>query len=255
MPNDIVYCAPTYPVFFGKLEPSLTLIKFLAYLKHLGGSKSCVAIRCARLRCPTFGIHIAHIGSLVASKQVSRVNATGIITSVTDIESVRNWPKMNFVADTVRAVATSVVPKKSISIGGKHTCPNPTFILFRFFYVEPERLGECSRRSGIFVAREFSRIVSRNEPVRFTLPNAVPCIVFRGNCSFLSTSTMTVTVWDFLRRLFGGIVGVHQKLTFLGLIRGRVQARCPVLSWGATGVIVACLAQMYQWVLYIARCG
>lgn len=185
----------------------------------------------------TFFGHVLHIVSMSSGEKMLGITAFWIVALMARLQAFAQRPVVQFVGKAMSVYPSFWAVKLHDAIAAVLGIarPLPTIVWATLIDTLPKVF---LAGGGVIVwAKSFSgrRAMSGDVVEWLSLhPTASRSVDF-GNCSFLSTTTVTITIGDFLR---GIIAHVDTLLSEFGLIRRRVDARWPVLLLLFIGVII-----------------
>lgn len=218
-----------------------------------------------------------HVGSIVcwsSEEQMRRIDTIPDIAAMQNPETIRNRTIVDFIGNAVRSKRFSAMHDLSIAKWVGAGRPKPALVFVAFVYAFPELLGNfhaltMSTKIALWLSLHMTSLMIRfggnagllaatahaktrwiwiwiwhgvmaSIGMAYDIARGLSFDVsfFRsvcpGNWGKLTTTTMTVAV----RNLVRGIIGEHQKFTFLGLIRRRVASTLAGLFAFSTPVII-----------------
>ncbi len=151
------------------------------------------------IRSPFVGF-VSMIFGKCPQKEMIWVNAYRIVAFVANIQSIRYRTVMNLITEAMRGDALSININFSIAITFLGCLPFPaiTRITDRDFFPETSCWGLGSSASILVTIDKFTR---------FTFLQSVAYAIVLNNISLFSASAMAVSIGDFLRGCFCGMIG------------------------------------------------
>lgn len=137
--NDISNSLLNNAIFSGEfmLEDATRRVSATDFVDLLLG-QFCAA-RPFAMRVSALLVHIARVVLLRTKKQMSRINASAVVTMVTHMQAIGNWAISEFIRHAVRGVH-SVSTQANFSVSMMVMCcrPLPTFIRAALVYLFPK---------------------------------------------------------------------------------------------------------------------
>lgn len=178
---------------------------FLAYLLDLGYRELGVAMRLSvAVIVASLRDHVMHIVCGCTDKQMCRINASRVIAPMADKQAIWNRPIMQFPAKSMgKKILIAPYAKMPIALYEFCRLPLPAFIGAAFIDLAPKTLG-----SGTW---GFA-VVAGYEVIRFSTSRAATLITVLRDACFLSTTTMAITVRDFVRGMIHDVVSASNAI-------------------------------------------
>lgn len=177
-------------------------------LLHLGFCQQCVVASLTKAVTPL----LHHIGGIVlrgSKKQVAGIDAFAIVAPMANDKPLWNRANMNFVGKPMGDICAVAKPQPAISSVNHRALPFPTFVGVAGGEMLPKTIFDGCVDALVMVEQVLERLA---------LYMTKLCVGTRGRRRFLSASAVAITVRDFVRGWFGGMLA-HVKFLLLGLGR------------------------------------
>ena len=206
-----------------------------AYLKDLLFRETGLGVRFARrpgvVATSFLGNLVSVVVSYRAKEQVARIHAASVVAGVTNAQVGRNGTIVKCITEAVSSInrhTTKFCQEASITAACRACLPFPTIVRSASIYSFPKSFRQGAVGSNLVE-------MSSDKTIRFAFHIAFLGVTFGSNSGLFATTTMAITVRDFLR----GIMEVHGKRLLSVSNPGtfRDVARC--FYWGATPVSIA----------------